>query len=159
MIIKRLYTLCILLYHSFIFLAGPFNKKASLYLRGRKKWHIKLLKSIKPNEKWIWFHCASLGEFEDCCETFFSIKDKYPNHKTLLTFYSPSGFEVMKSSRDFDLVLYMPLDIKLNATRFLDALQPSMIFFSRSELWYNFLTEIKKREIFLCLLALKSRVQ
>jgi len=150
-----LYSLVINCYYFLIFTAGFFNKKAKLWIEGRKNWESVLSGKIDKDKDWIWFHCSSLGEFEDCCEIFFKIQKENPSKKTILTVYSPSAFESLKSSRLFDVIAYLPLDTKRNAKTFLDIVNPEFILFGRSELWLYFLLEIKKREIPIFLISLK----
>ncbi|MDD5569556.1 MAG: glycosyltransferase N-terminal domain-containing protein [Bacteroidales bacterium] len=149
-----LYNFIIKIYYSLIFISSFFNKKARLWISGRKNWIEILKQKRKFKDNWIWFHCSSLGEYEDCCEIFNKIKNENPQKKTLLTFFSPSGFEVLKRSNNYDLVLYLPLDTPNNSKQFLEILQPQSVFFSRSELWLNYIVEIKKRNIPLFLLSL-----
>ena len=131
------------------------DAKARKWIDGRKNWRKELLKKRKPDEKWIWFHCSSVGEYEDSCIIFSEILKQCPEKKSILTFFSPSGYELLKESPDYDLVMYLPLDTKKNAKDFLAILKPQVILFSRSELWYNLIVEIKKRKIPAFLLSLK----
>lgn len=150
-----MYNFLIYGYYLLIWSVSFFNKKAKLWIEGRKDWEIKLKNSIDNNEKWIWFHCSSLGEYEDVCEIFLQLKEIYPNKKTILSFFSPSGYEQLKVSSHYDLITYLPLDTKNNAKKFLNIIKPELILFSRSELWYNFLTEIKAAKIPIFLLSLR----
>ena len=149
---KLIYTLIIKLYGLSIIIISPFNKKAYLLKTGRKDWKLKLRNAI-GNKNWDWFHCSSFGEFEDFRELIKLYKQN-SKRKIILTFHSPSGFECFKNTTLADLVFYIPLDTPNNAKEFLDIVKPKIIVFSRSDLWFNFLKEIKKREIKSCLVGL-----
>ena len=134
---------------------SPFHPKAKRWINGRKGAFNRLKKHRAANENWIWFHCSSLGEYEDCCEIIHDIGKRMPDHKLLLTFFSPSGYEALKGSPGFHHVMYLPVDRKVNVITFLDILQPSLVLFGRSELWLNYLFELKNRSIPLFLISLK----
>lgn len=126
---------------------GLFNKKLALGVKGRKE-TFKLLRSkISDADKTIWFHCASLGEYEQGLPVFEQIKTTSPKHKIILTFFSPSGYEIRKNSPIADCVVYLPLDTKQNAKQFLDIVSPELVVFVKYEIWPNYLLEIKKRQI------------
>ena len=130
-----------------IAIASLFNEKV------RKMWHgereaFKILKQkVDPNAKYIWFHAASLGEFEQGRPLMERIRKDYPQYKILLTFYSPSGYEVRKNYEGADIICYMPVDTRLNAIRFLRLVRPVMAFFIKYEFWSNFLHILKYRNI------------
>lgn len=130
-----------------IAIASLFNEKV------RKMWHgereaFKILKQkVDPNAKYIWFHAASLGEFEQGRPLMERIRKDYPQYKILLTFYSPSGYEVRKNYEGADIICYMPVDTRLNAIRFLRLVRPVMAFFIKYEFWSNFLHILKHRNI------------
>ena len=130
-----------------IAIASLFNEKV------RKMWHgereaFKILKQkVDPNAKYIWFHAASLGEFEQGRPLMERIRKDYPQYKILLTFYSPSGYEVRKNYEGADIICYMPVDTRLNAIRFLRLVRPVMAFFIKYEFWPNFLHILKHRNI------------
>lgn len=130
-----------------IAIASLFNEKV------RKMWHgereaFKILKQkVDPNAKYIWFHAASLGEFEQGRPLMERIRKDYPQYKILLTFYSPSGYEVRKNYEGADIICYMPVDTRLNAIRFLRLVRPVMSFFIKYEFWSNFLHILKHRNI------------
>ncbi|MBK9479538.1 MAG: hypothetical protein IPP56_16270 [Bacteroidetes bacterium] len=149
------YSIILYFYYLIILLLSPFNKKAKRWITGRKKWESELEKKIKKGENWIWFHCSSLGEFEDSCEVFFKIQTEYPTNRTILTVFSPSAFEVLKQSGLFDIIFYLPLDTKANAKAFIEIVKPQLVLFSRSELWLNILVELQARKIPLFLISLK----
>lgn len=144
----------VLLYHLFLFLyntgiriAALFLPKAALWIKGRKSL-LPHIKSILPhNEKRIWMHCASLGEFEQGRPVLEAYRKQYPDHKILLTFFSPSGYEVCKDYEGADYVFYLPMDSRKHARDFLHAVDPELIIFVKYEFWYFYLTEAKKRNI------------
>lgn len=152
---RIIYAIVIRAFYLGIFIASAFHKKAALWIVGRKHWEDHLMQICKAHHDWIWFHCASLGEYEDCCEVFLKIRRENAQKKTILTFSSPSGFEAMKGNHAFDQLMYLPLDTRQNAKRFVNILQPKAVLFSRSELWFNYLNEISKNAIPLFLLSLK----
>ena len=100
-----------------------------------------------PNSELAWFHCASLGEFEQGRPVMEKLKSKNSNIKILLTFFSPSGYEIRKNYAGADHVMYLPVDFSSNAKKFLDIVKPAKIIFIKYEFWFNFLTEIFKRKI------------
>ena len=144
---ETIYTLVIRLYLLTIKIAALFNPKAKLWIVGRRNWHFRLSSEIGSNEKWIWVHCSSHGEFEDCAEVIMNIRASQPSLKILLTFFSPSGMKAISGKNIADHVTYLPIDTKSNAKKFLHLVKPKLILFSRSDLWYNFLSEVKRREI------------
>ncbi|MEE4197976.1 MAG: glycosyltransferase N-terminal domain-containing protein [Bacteroidales bacterium] len=150
---SRLYYLGIQIYFGLIFMAAPFNQKARLWIRGRKKLLKKIKSRIHPDDKTAWFHCASLGEFEQGRPLIEAFKEKYPDFKILLTFYSPSGFEIRKNYQHAEYIFYLPLDTPRNAKKFLDQVNPKIIFFIKYEFWYFFLKEIAQRQIPLYLVS------
>jgi 3-deoxy-D-manno-octulosonic-acid transferase len=126
---------------------GLFNKKILLGVKGRKETFNLLRSKISSDDKVIWFHCASLGEYEQGLPVFENIKTKYPQHKIVLSFFSPSGYEIRKDSPIADCVVYLPLDTKKNAKQFLDLVNPKLVVFVKYEIWPNYLIEIKKRKV------------
>ena len=124
-----------------------FNKKLMLGVNGRKETFGILKSKLSGNDKTIWFHCASLGEYEQGLPVFEKIKTMYPEHKIVLTFFSPSGYEVRKYTPLADVVAYLPLDTINNANQFLDLIRPELVVFVKYEIWPNYLMEIKKRHI------------
>jgi len=123
------------------------NKKAQKWIDGRKDIFRRLQETITPGEPLLWFHASSLGEFEQGRPVIEAIKKKKPEYKILLTFFSPSGYELRKNYPYADYVFYLPLDTRKNAVRFLDIVRPEKAFFIKYEFWYNFLTELKRRQI------------
>ena len=115
--------------------------------RGEREAFKILKQKVDPNAKYIWFHAASLGEFEQGRPLMERIRKEYPQYKILLTFYSPSGYEVRKNYEGADIICYMPVDTRLNAIRFLRLVRPVMAFFIKYEFWSNFLHILKYRNI------------
>ena len=124
-----------------------FNSKIKLGVIGRQETFNRLNNSININDKTIWFHCASLGEYEQGYPLFVELKKKYPKHKLVLSFFSPSGYEVKKENTIADVVVYLPMDTNHNCKKFLDLINPELVVFVKSEIWPNYLNEIKKRNI------------
>ena len=130
-----------------IAIASLFNEKVRKMWRGEREAFKILKQKVDPNAKYIWFHAASLGEFEQGRPLMERIRKDYPQYKILLTFYSPSGYEVRKNYEGADIICYMPVDTRLNATRFLRLVRPVMAFFIKYEFWSNFLHILKHRNI------------
>ncbi|UUV20705.1 3-deoxy-D-manno-octulosonic acid transferase [Paenimyroides aestuarii] len=124
-----------------------FSSKMKLFVDGRKQSFAILEKQINKKQNYIWFHVASLGEYEQGLPVMEAFKAKYPEYKLLLTFFSPSGFEIRKKNKIADVTIYLPLDTKRNVKRFLDVVQPKMVFFIKYEFWPNYLFELKNRNI------------
>lgn len=143
-----LYDISVKLIYLIIKIAALFNhSKAKLWIDGRKNTFMYLEAQDFENEHIIWFHAASLGEFEQGRPLIERIKKEYPNYKILLTFYSPSGFEIRKNYAHADFICYLPLDTAKNAKRFLDIVQPKSIIFIKYEFWFHYLNEATKRNI------------
>ena len=130
-----------------IAIASLFNEKVRKMWRGEREAFKILKQKVDPNAKYIWFHAASLGEFEQGRPLMEQIRKDYPQYKILLTFYSPSGYEVRKNYEGADIICYMPVDTRLNAIRFLRLVRPVMAFFIKYEFWSNFLHILKYRNI------------
>ena len=124
-----------------------FNDKLLLGVKGRAKTFQVLKSTISSLDKVIWFHCASLGEYEQGLPVFEEIKSIYPNHKIVLSFFSPSGFEIRKKNPLTDIVVYLPLDTQHNAKTFLDLAHPNLVIFVKYEIWPNYLNELSRRKI------------
>nr|WP_315145417.1 glycosyltransferase N-terminal domain-containing protein [uncultured Flavobacterium sp.] len=123
-----------------------FSPKIKLFVEGRQPVFEILTSKLKPTDKTIWFHAASLGEYEQGLPVIEKIKERFPNHKIVITFFSPSGYEVRKNNTVADVTVYLPLDTKKNATAFLKLVHPEMAFFIKYEYWPNYLNELRKLE-------------
>ena len=134
------------LYFFAVRIFAVWNHKAKLFMDGRKM-VVGKLKSFTPNKNTYWFHCASLGEFEQARPLIEALKLKSESSKIVITFFSPSGYEIRKNYEFADLILYLPKDSKSNASLLLDSIQPSKIFFIKYEFWANYLLEANKRNI------------
>ena len=119
-----LYLLGIRIFQILVVIISPFNQKAKLWLNGRKNIFGRLSEHINKNEKVAWFHCASLGEFEQGRPVIEAFKQKYSNYKVLLTFYSPSGYEIRRNYEFADYIYYLPLDTPYNARKFVEIVNP-----------------------------------
>ena len=128
-------------------LAAQFSPKLKLFNDGRKNVIETIGASISASDRTIWFHAASLGEYEQGLPVIEKFKEQFPNHKIILTFFSPSGFEIRKNNAVADVTVYLPLDTRSNARQFLNAVHPEMAFFIKYEYWPNYLNELKKRSI------------
>lgn len=142
-----IYNLVIYLYVSAVRLAALFNKKVSAMVKGEKDAFSVLQRRMNPKAKYIWFHAASLGEFEQGRPLIEEIRKRYPEYKILQTFFSPSGYEVRKDYKGADVVCYLPLDTPAHARRFVELAHPCMAFFVKYEFWKNYLTELERRRI------------
>jgi 3-deoxy-D-manno-octulosonic-acid transferase len=120
-----------------------FSSKIKLFVDGRKNVFAVLEQKIKASDRTIWFHAASLGEYEQGLPIIEEIKTKYPSHKIVITFFSPSGYEVRKNNVVADATVYLPLDTKRNACEFLKIVHPELVFFIKYEYWLNYLNELK----------------
>lgn len=128
-------------------LAALFSKKMTLFVDGRKTVFNTLSQKIKPGDKTIWFHAASLGEYEQGLPVMEKLRAEYPNHKIVLTFFSPSGYEIRKNNTVADVTVYLPLDTRSNAQRFIKAVHPDLVFFIKYEYWPNYLNQLKKQNV------------
>jgi 3-deoxy-D-manno-octulosonic-acid transferase len=147
------YNLFLLLFKAGTYIASLFNAKAKKWVSGRKNIFERLAKAITPSEQIIWVHCASLGEFEQGRPLMEKLKSEYPACKILLTFFSPSGYEVQKDYSGADWIFYLPADSPRNAKRFLEIVHPSLVIFVKYEFWYYYLKKIKYRNIPLLLVS------
>jgi len=145
--LKPLYNLATKIAEKALPLAGKFNHKLKLFTEGRKSVFDKLETEIDPASEYLWFHAASLGEFEQALPIIEELKKEFPKYKILITFFSPSGYENKKNHPLADVITYLPLDTKKNAQRFLAIVNPKIAFFIKYEIWPNFLTELKNRNI------------
>jgi 3-deoxy-D-manno-octulosonic-acid transferase len=142
-----MYNFAIALYVFAVKIASLFNKKAKLMIAGQKKTFDILKQNIDLQSKYIWFHAASLGEFEQGRPLIEKIKKEKAEYKILLTFFSPSGYEVKKNYPFAEVICYLPFDVKENVKLFLDLANPAMTVFIKYEFWKNYLNELKKRSI------------
>jgi len=142
-----LYTISIQIYVIAIRIAAIFNAKAKLWVTGRKAIFQKLAEATKEDQDIVWFHCASLGEFEQGKPIIEGYKTKQPSHKILLTFFSPSGYEIRKKNDLADWVFYLPVDTKKNARQFINIINPIKVIFIKYEFWFNYMSELNKKNI------------
>lgn len=142
-----LYNIITLLAAQILKLVAVFSPKMKLFVAGRKTVFSTLANQIQSNDKTIWFHAASLGEYEQGLPVIEVIKQKFPAHKIIVTFFSPSGYEVRKNNTVADVTIYLPLDTASNAKQFIQLVHPEMVFFIKYEYWPNYLNELKKQEI------------
>jgi 3-deoxy-D-manno-octulosonic-acid transferase len=124
-----------------------FSPKLNLFVKGRKSVFETLKNKIQATDKTIWFHAASLGEYEQGLPVIEAIKQHFPNHKIVLTFFSPSGYEVRKNNTIADVTVYLPLDTISNVKQFLKVVHPEMVFFIKYEFWPNYLKELRNQNI------------
>ncbi|MBK7870547.1 MAG: 3-deoxy-D-manno-octulosonic acid transferase [Saprospiraceae bacterium] len=148
---ELLYNISIFLYHFFIQLAAFFNQKASLWVQGRRNWKTQYTQDWRNinnnNSLCVWVHCASLGEFEQGRPIIEALKKENPGIKILLTFFSPSGYEIRKNYALADYVCYLPIDSKSNAQAFIKIFQPSLAIFVKYEFWVHYLKTLYLQDI------------
>ncbi|MCG9791443.1 3-deoxy-D-manno-octulosonic acid transferase [Flavobacterium algicola] len=142
-----LYNLIIVVASSLLKIIALFSPKIKLFVSGRKSVFDLLAANLKPNDRTIWVHAASLGEYEQGLPIIEKLKEKYPEHKIIITFFSPSGYEVRKNNTVANITLYLPLDTRANAKKFIKLVNPEMVFFIKYEFWINYLAELKKQQI------------
>jgi 3-deoxy-D-manno-octulosonic-acid transferase len=150
---KLLYNLGILIFSVLAHIASPFNSRASLWVKGRKKWAEKIAEKIKPGYRVIWIHCASLGEFEQGRPVIEALKNEMPAFKIVLTFFSPSGYEIRKNYNKADCISYLPSDSPANAAKFIELIEPEFVIFVKYEFWNNYISELYRRKIPLYLIS------
>ncbi|WP_041386819.1 3-deoxy-D-manno-octulosonic acid transferase [Xylanibacter ruminicola] len=142
-----MYNLVIYLYLLGVAIYSRFNEKVRKMWRGEREAFKILREKVDPNAKYVWFHAASLGEFEQGRPLMEQLRKDHPEYKILLTFFSPSGYEVRKNYEGADIITYLPLDTITNARRFLRTVRPVMAFFIKYEFWYNYLHILKHRGV------------
>lgn len=142
-----LYNLVIYIASFLLKIVALFSPKIKLFVDGRKGVFDTLNRQISPTDKCIWFHAASLGEYEQGLPVMEEIRIRFPKHKIVLTFFSPSGYEVRKDTKSADVVVYLPLDTPSNAKQFVEIVNPEIAFFIKYEYWPNYLNELKKKQI------------
>lgn len=150
---RFLYPVFILLYGFAIRVASLWNNKAKDWHNGRKNLFIDLQEKITSEDNIIWMHCASAGEFEQGKPVLEALKNQYPTYKVLVSFFSPSGFNVGKRNSLPDYISYLPLDTERNAERFLQIVQPKLVLFVKYEFWYYHLKTIHDRKVPLLLIS------
>jgi 3-deoxy-D-manno-octulosonic-acid transferase len=144
---KILYNSFLKTYKTGILITALWSKKSRLWLHGRKNWNENLKLLIKDIDRNIWIHCSSLGEFEQALPVITQLKKNFPTYKIIVSFFSPSGYEIQKSNPLIDIVCYLPLDSKKNASNFIDIINPQIILFIKYEFWFYYLSEAKNRNI------------
>lgn len=142
-----IYNLFIGLYGTAIGIASSFNPKAKLFADGRKDWAVKMSQQVNPNDKIIWVHCSSLGEFEQGRPVMEKIKTEFTTHKLAVSFFSPSGYEVRKDYKGADYIFYLPVDTKKNSKKLIQLLHPEILILVKYEYWYNLLNRLRKSKI------------
>lgn len=152
-----LYNLSICFYSGFIRVAALFNEKAKKWVNGRKNWQNRLAEVISNDKKYVWFHASSLGEFEQGRPVMEAFRGKFPQYKIILTFFSPSGYEVRKNYPGADIIFYLPLDTYCNAKKFIETVNPVMVFFIKYEFWFNYIHLLNKKNIPLYFFSVKFR--
>lgn len=143
---RGIYNLLTYLTKATLPLPAMFNPKLKLFVEGRKQ-VFQQLEKIDFSKDWVWFHAASLGEFEQAVPIIESIKAEYPDYKILVSFYSPSGYENKKKHPLADAIVYLPIDTPKNAKRFVSLIKPKLAFFIKYDIWPNFLKELKEHNI------------
>ena len=144
---NQIYNLIVIIAAQLLKIIALFSPKMKLFMDGRKSIFQTLADKIKPSDKTIWFHAASLGEYEQGLPVIEAIKQQFPSHKIVVTFFSPSGYEVRKNNTVADVTVYLPLDTISNAKQFISLVHPEMAFFIKYEYWPNYLNELKKQQI------------
>lgn len=142
-----LYNICILLYAQIVKIVALWDKKAKQWVEGRKGIFERMARSIDKSDKILWLHVASLGEFEQGRPIIEQVRKEHPEYKILLTFFSPSGYEIRKNYEGADYIFYLPIDTPRNVKRFLDIAHPEIAIFVKYEFWLNYLYELKARNI------------
>lgn len=142
------YNLFLSLYHAGIWIASGFNPKARLWMEGRRSLFNRLEKAMNfHSAPVIWMHCSSLGEFEQGRPLLEMVKENHPSHKILITFFSPSGYEIRKNYEGADFVFYLPADSKSNARRFVQIVKPALVLWVKYDYWYYYLSTLKQNKI------------
>ena len=150
---RFLYDLGILIYGLLLRVFALFNAKAKLLLIGRKDLLQRIEQTVEKDQEYIWFHYASLGEFEQGRAVMEQVKISHPNEKIIVTFFSPSGYEIRKNTALADYVFYLPADTRRNARRFLDLINPKFAIFTKYEYWYHYFKELNNRNIRLLMIS------
>ncbi len=144
---KIFYFIIIRIYFILIYFASFFNAKAKKMIEGRKNWATQLKNKVETGSDYIWVHCASLGEFEQARPVIELIKKNKNDKKIILSFFSPSGYEIRKNYKFADIVCYLPFDSKKNAKTFINIVKPGYAIFVKYEFWYYYINELSKQKI------------
>jgi 3-deoxy-D-manno-octulosonic-acid transferase len=144
---QLIYTLGIHVYVFIIRLASIGNQKANLWIAGRKNLLKNLKNSIPAGTPIVWFHVSSLGEFEQGRPVMEAFREAHPEYKLLLTFFSPSGYEIRKNYSGADYIFYLPADTPRNARQFIQTVNPKVAFFVKYDFWFHYLNRLQKKEI------------
>lgn len=144
---KTLYNFASHITYVHLQIAQFFSKKLHLFVSGRKQTFTTLKSKLSPTDQTIWFHCASLGEFEQGVPIMEAMRERYPKYKILVSFFSPSGYEVKKNTPIADVVVYLPFDTQKNARKFVSLVQPRFAIFIKYEIWPNYLAELKNQQV------------
>ncbi|MBL7782766.1 MAG: 3-deoxy-D-manno-octulosonic acid transferase [Saprospiraceae bacterium] len=159
-ILRALYNAAMYLLAAVMYIAAGFSPKARHWVDGRRNWRVRLRTTAPTGAgKTLWIHAASLGEFEQGRPVIEAVRARFPDWKIVLTFFSPSGYEIRKNYPHADLVCYLPADTRRNAADFIDIVQPDVAVFVKYEFWANYLFELKKREIPVLLVSALFRKQ
>ena len=142
-----LYNLFLVIYSAGIRIASPWNKKAKLWINGRRKLFKNLRKTYTSQQKTVWMHCASLGEFEQGRPVLKKIKEAFPGVSIVITFFSPSGYEIAMNDKDFKQVFFLPMDSSSHAKKLINILKPDLVFWVKYEYWFYYLRELKRKNI------------
>ncbi len=151
--LRRFYSFLVFMVESLLPLAGLFSLKMKLFVEGRKNVFDDLKKAFGKNDRIIWFHAASLGEYEQGVPVMEKMKKQFPAHKILLTFFSPSGYEVKKGTDLADFTTYLPLDTKRNAKKFVSIVRPELAVFIKYEIWPNYVRSLKSHNVKVVLIS------
>jgi 3-deoxy-D-manno-octulosonic-acid transferase len=141
------YNIIIHIYYFGIHVFSLFDKKAEQWIKGRKQIFHRIAATVNTNNPVAWFHCASLGEFEQGRPVMEAFRKEFPGHRILVTFFSPSGYEVRKNYEGADYIFYLPMDTSRNAKKFLELIRPDVAFFIKYEYWFNYLRYLKKMHV------------
>jgi 3-deoxy-D-manno-octulosonic-acid transferase len=144
---RLFYNIGIRFYWLAAWIISPWNTKAKLWIQGRRGWMERLQQALNPKDPVIWFHCSSLGEFEQGRPVLEAFRTRFPEHLILLTFFSPSGYEKRKNYPGADHVMYLPLDTRRNARKLMDSISVEMALFIKYEFWHHFLNRLKSKEV------------
>lgn len=150
---RLVYDLGICLYSIILWFISPFHAKAKMWVKGRKNILNHIDQTVEKGYNYIWFHFASLGEFEQGRSVLEQIKKSFPHEKIVITFFSPSGYEIRKNTVLADYVFYLPVDTASNAKRFIDIIQPKFVVFTKYEYWYHYFNELDRRQIQLLMIS------